>query len=175
MAEAAAPEVGISCEPVAGQEISRHLPAAAARGRGKKLSLFGFQSSLPTFGKSLVVSIIPVTTVLSMVLVITVIYAGIGTGNYRNRDPSHFGNFGDSLFTMVQVLTYDSWASSIARPLQYDGEGGDKDTGVQMFFISYFLMVLAAGIILFQAIVAVMLSEFVVTEYQENFLNVQER
>lgn len=44
-----------------------------------------------------------------------------------------------------------------------------------MFFISYFLMVLAAGIILFQAIVAVMLSEFVVTEYQENFLNVQER
>ena len=56
-----------------------------------------------------------------------------------------------SLFTLFQVVTGDSWASSVARTL-FVSEDGGVDLGVAFFFVSY---VLLAGVVLINIVVAV--------------------
>lgn len=69
----------------------------------------------------------------------------------------YFGNFGLALFTMFQVLTCESWAEAVARPI-FHGKDGWMGLGAAMYFASFNLIV---GIVLINVVVAVLLEKMV--------------
>lgn len=54
-----------------------------------------------------------------MVLLMTVFYifAVLATNLYGEAFPQWFGNMGESMFTLFQIMTLESWSSGIARPM----------------------------------------------------------
>ena len=89
-----------------------------------------------------------------------------GSGTYytpRHSDWGHeyFGNFGKSLFTLFQVLTGDSWAEAIGRPLLQ----GWNPLGTAMFFVSFILL---HSVVLINVVVAVLLEKMVTPEDEED-------
>ncbi len=67
---------------------------------------------------ALMKSIPALTGILGLSLLIFSIYAIIGTTLYSEVLPAEFfGSFHESLFTLLQVVTFESWASQVARPI----------------------------------------------------------
>eukprot|EP00960_Hanusia_phi_P068461 766852-Hanusia_phi.AAC.3 len=118
--------------------------------------LFKRVKSLNRIIKALVSSLLPVGNSFVLLLLVTCIWATLGTHIYHERSPIFFGNFLDSVFTMFQVVTGDSWASAVTRTLFH--EDGSVDIGVAIFFVSY---VIFAGVVLINIVVAVLLDEFI--------------
>jgi len=71
-----------------------------------------------------------------------------------------FGNFPKALFTMFQVLTGDSWAEGVVRPLLH-GEEVLVSIGVAIFFVTFILL---NSVILINVVVAVLLEKMVEQE-----------
>merc|ERR1712070_368857 len=82
--------------------------------------------------------------------------------------PECFGNFFKAMFTMWQVMSMDSWASGIARPILFADNYGNQtwapaapSGGSQavsaLFFISYTFI---AGIIMTNVVVAILLEKY---------------
>ena len=97
-----------------------------------------------------------------IVILITSIYAILGVeffstldtvihpGNGHPHGPYYFGDFGSAMFTMFQVMTGESWAEMVARPLV------DAYPLSALYFISYILVV---GLVLINVVVAVLLEK----------------
>jgi voltage-gated sodium channel len=67
---------------------------------------------------SLLKAVPALTGILGLTLLIFSIYAIIGTIFFRDVLPyEFFGSFHTSLFTLMQVVTFESWASQVARPV----------------------------------------------------------
>ena len=103
-------------------------------------------------------AMLPVCNAFFLLLIVAAIYAVLGTYFFRERQPAYFADFLTSLFTMFQVLTGDSWASSVSRGMFTDCETSvcKTDTGVAFFFVSYILI---ASLMLLNVVVAVLLGE----------------
>ena len=89
-----------------------------------------------------------------------------GRGTYftpRGNDWGHeyFGTFGKSLFTLFQVLTGDSWAEAIGRPLLE----GWFPVSTALFFVSFILL---HSVVLINVVVAVLLEKMVTPEDEED-------
>lgn len=69
----------------------------------------------------------------------------------------YFGDFGKSLFTMFQVLTGESWAEAIARPL-FNSNSATTSMGSCFFFVLFCIL---NGVILINVVVAVLLEKMV--------------
>lgn len=75
------------------------------------------------------------------------IYAIIGMDSFGESAPEHFGTFGGSLFTLFQVMSLESWATAVARPIM------STHPFAWLYFVSYILIVsyillnLVAGVI----------------------------
>lgn len=61
------------------------------------------------------------------------IWSIIGVEFFRDYADEEFGNFARAMFTMWQVMTMDSWASGIARPLLYQA----GQWSAAPFFVSF--------------------------------------
>jgi hypothetical protein len=76
----------------------------------------------------------------------------------------YYGTFSRALYTLFQVLTGESWAEAVARPLIFGKpEEGYPDSpwsvfGVSTFFVSFILLM---QIVLVNVVVAVLLDKFV--------------
>ena len=83
--------------------------------------------------------LIPMINAFCILLVVTTIYAVLGTSLFRERSPEFFLDFSTALFTMIQVVMGDSWASAITRSFFEANESGVKenDPAVALFFTSY--------------------------------------
>uniref|UniRef100_A0A7S4ULU8 PH domain-containing protein n=2 Tax=Guillardia theta TaxID=55529 RepID=A0A7S4ULU8_GUITH len=134
--------------------------------------------SLRVLFNAIMGSILPVINSVLVLLVVIVIYAILAVDIYQNRD-KRFENLHESLFTMYQVSTGDSWASDIARSLFYvcmqDGKAvgspnppgvptgvcevgtNEFDQGTLAFFFSYSTI---TGMILLNVVIAVLLDNF---------------
>ena len=75
------------------------------------------------------------------------IYAIIGSDSYGATAPEYFGTLSRSLFTLFQVMSLESWASNVARPIM------SVHPYAWLYFVSYILIVsyillsLVAGVI----------------------------
>lgn len=97
-----------------------------------------------------------------IVVLITAIYAILGVeffstldsvvhpGTLEPHGPYYFGDFSSAMFTMFQVMTGESWAEMIARPLV------DAYPLSSLYFVSYILIV---GLVLINVVVAVLLEK----------------
>lgn len=88
-----------------------------------------------------------------------------GRGTYatgRGNDWGHeyFGNFGKALFTLFQILTGDSWAEAIGRPVLE----GWSPMGTTIFFVSFILL---HSVVLINVVVAVLLEKMVTPEEED--------
>lgn len=77
-----------------------------------------------------------------------------------NYGQEYFGTFFRALFTLFQVLTGESWAEVVARPLIF---GYDAHSNTSWFFSSFYFAsyVILMQIVLVNVVVAVLLDKFV--------------
>lgn len=57
------------------------------------------------------------TWALLLLFIIFYIFAVFGSTLYGDAFPELFGDIGDSIFTLFQVMTFESWATAVARPI----------------------------------------------------------
>ncbi len=57
---------------------------------------------------------------LVLMFIIFYIFAVFGSTMYGDAFPDLFGNVGASMFTLFQVMTFESWATAVARPIMED-------------------------------------------------------
>jgi hypothetical protein len=69
----------------------------------------------------------------------------------------YYDYFGKALFTLFQVLTTESWAEAVARPL-INSDQWDASTGAAFFFVFFSIL---NGIILVNVVIAVLLEKMV--------------
>ena len=62
----------------------------------------------------------------------------LATHLFSKRGPELFGSFHASFFTMIQVVSGDAWASTVARGIFE--EQGEMDSKVATFFATYYLL-----------------------------------
>ena len=73
----------------------------------------------------------------------------------------YFGTFLRAMLTMFQVMTGDSWAEGVSRPIMEWYPDNGQRVMVQIFFVSYILIV---GIVLINVVVAVLLEKMTMDE-----------
>merc|ERR1719233_2058618 len=80
------------------------------------------------------------------------IYGIIGVDFWGEKNPDLFGNFLKAVLTLLQIMSFDSWASGVARELIFDSGAVPV-----MYFVSY---VFIASIIMMNVLVSLMLDVF---------------
>ncbi|MFS0723137.1 ion transporter [Paenibacillus sp. 1P07SE] len=99
---------------------------------------------------SLMKSVPALVGILGLTLLIFSIYAIIGTTFFRDAMPyEFFGSFHTSLFTLVQVVTFESWASQVARPVI------EQMPWAWTYFVSF---IVVGALVILNLVVAVILS-----------------
>lgn len=88
-----------------------------------------------------------------LVMVIFYIFAVIGTSLYGEQFPQYFGNLGAAMFTLFQVMTLESWASGIARPVM------SEIPNAWVFFVPFILLATYTTLNIFIAIVVNTINE----------------
>merc|ERR1719233_541704 len=86
------------------------------------------------------------------------IYAIIGVNFWRELYPQFFGNFLKSVLSLLQIMTFDSWCSGIARKVIFKGGAIEA-----VYFISY---VFIASIVMANVLIALLLDEFMNTSQE---------
>ena len=120
----------------------------------KLVKLFRRLKSLRMLINALTSSIVPVLNAFAILLLVTTVYAVVATDLFGDHDPVHFANFFESLFSLFQMATGDSWGSVITRGLLMDPDSKYSGGFVGVFFVSYILIV---GVVLMNIVVAVLL------------------
>lgn len=85
------------------------------------------------------------------------IYGIIGVNFWAEHFPDYFGNFLKAVLSLLQIMTFDSWSSGIARPVILSEWGGAV---AAIYFITY---VFIASIIMANVLIALLLDEFMNT------------
>lgn len=99
---------------------------------------------------ALMKSIPALTGILGLTMLIFSIYAIIGTTLYSEVLPTEFfGSFHESLFTLLQVVTFESWASQVARPII------SEMPMAWLYFVSFIII---GALVILNLVVAVILS-----------------
>lgn len=84
------------------------------------LRLLWLLSAIPSLRRVVagVLKALPGMASIGVLLILLMYGAGVmGTLLFQETDPENFGHLGSSLFSLFQVMTGDSWASVIARPI----------------------------------------------------------
>lgn len=116
---------------------------------------------------SLLKSVPALMGILGLSILIFSIYAIIGTTFFSDVLPAEFfGSFHSSLFTLLQVVTFESWASQVARPIMHEVPWA------WVYFVSFIII---GALVILNLVVAVILSylgqdDDVVREEQMNQL-----
>lgn len=82
-----------------------------------------------------------------VLLIIYYVFAVIATNLYGDAYPDWFGSLGNSLFTLFQVMTLESWSMGIARPVM------EQFPLAWLFFIFFILVATFTMLNLFIAII----------------------
>jgi len=122
---------------------------------GRVVRIFKALKNLQKIITATAASVLPVCNAFFILLIISSVYAVLGTNFFKTRAPEFFDDFLTSLFTMFQVLTGDGWAGDVVRPLFKDGK---TEPGVAFFFLSYILI---ASVMMLNVVVAILLDEFI--------------
>lgn len=92
-------------------------------------------------------SVIPsMSSVVMIMLIMFYVFAVICTNLYAETFPEWFGTIGESLYTLFQIMTLESWSMGIVRPLM------EKHPQAYLIFIPFILL---ATFIMINLIVAV--------------------
>jgi len=100
------------------------------------------------------------TFAFAALLLIMGIYAILAVEFWHEKYPIFFGDFLKAMLALLQIMTFDSWCSGIARDIIYE-EGAIAG----VFFITY---VFVAAIVMANVLIALLLDEFLNTEIADD-------
>mmetsp|Transcript_5132 Transcript_5132/g.13070 ORF Transcript_5132/g.13070 Transcript_5132/m.13070 type:complete len:464 (-) Transcript_5132:228-1619(-) len=123
--------------------------------------LFKRLASLRKIMEALANSVPGCSNAFAIVILVTSIYSilgvqffkEVGEGDMKGR---YFGTFLRAMLTMFQVMTGDSWAEGVSRPIMEWYPDNGQRVMVQLYFVTYILLV---GIVLTNVVVAVLLEK----------------
>jgi voltage-gated sodium channel len=107
-------------------------------------------SVVPTMRRVIegLLSAIPgIASVATIMLLFFYVFAVIGTHLYSDTFPEWFGNLGETMFTLFQIMTLESWSMGIVRPVM------EQHPGAWVFFVLYILVTTFTMLNLFIAII----------------------
>ncbi|WP_022792670.1 ion transporter [Marinococcus halotolerans] len=97
--------------------------------------------------------------IMILMSIIFYVYAVIGTMLYRDTAPEYFGDIFQSLLTLFQVVTLESWASAVMRPI------AETNPLSWIYFVSF---VLVGTFVVFNLFVGVIVSNVEKAEAEES-------
>ena len=100
----------------------------------------------------------------SIALVLCILYyvfAVIATNLFAAKYPEFFGTLGDSLYTLFQIMTLESWSMGIVRPVM------EQYPYAWAFFIPFILVATFTMLNLFIAIIVNAMQNYSESEHQE--------
>ena len=107
-------------------------------------------SMVPTMRKvieGLLAAIPGIASVASIMLLFFYVFAVVGTHLYSATFPQWFGSLGDTMYTLFQIMTLESWSMGIVRPVMA------QHPGAWAFFVVYILITTFTMLNLFIAII----------------------
>ena len=107
-------------------------------------------STVPTMRKvieGLLTAIPGIASVASIMLLFFYVFAVVGTHLYSATFPQWFGNLGESMYSLFQIMTLESWSMGIVRPVM------DQHPYAWAFFVTYILVTTFTMLNLFIAII----------------------
>ncbi|MGD8790627.1 MAG: ion transporter [Burkholderiales bacterium] len=107
-------------------------------------------SVVPTMRRVIegLLSAIPgIASVTTIMLLFFYVFAVIGTHLYKATFPQWFGTLGETMFTLFQIMTLESWSMGIVRPVM------EQHPGAWVFFVLYILVTTFTMLNLFIAII----------------------
>ncbi|KAK3271760.1 hypothetical protein CYMTET_19915 [Cymbomonas tetramitiformis] len=122
--------------------------------------LFKRLESLRKIIKALEEAIPGCSNAFAILVLVSGIYSILGVELFGEIMPKYFENFSVAMFTMFQIMTGDSWAEAIARPVIDERPGA----GV-FFFVSFYLI---SAIVLVNVVIAVLLEKMVDSDDPDN-------
>ncbi len=106
-------------------------------------------------------SIPGLSSIALVLLLIYYVFAVIATNLFSATFPQWFGGIGESLFTLFQVMTLESWSMGIVRPVM------EVHPNAWMFFIVFILIATFTMLNLFIAIIVNAMHSFTEEELHE--------
>lgn len=107
-------------------------------------------SVVPTMRRVIegLLSAIPgIASVATILLLFFYVFAVIGTHLYKETFPQWFGTLGETMYTLFQIMTLESWSMGIVRPVM------EVHPGAWVFFVLYILITTFTMLNLFIAII----------------------
>ena len=107
-------------------------------------------SVVPTMRRVIegLLSAIPgIASVTTIMLLFFYVFAVIGTHLYSETYPQWFGTLGETMFTLFQIMTLESWSMGIVRPVM------EQHPSAWIFFVLYILVTTFTMLNLFIAII----------------------
>ncbi|MFT5640495.1 MAG: voltage-gated sodium channel [Cyclobacteriaceae bacterium] len=118
--------------------------------------------------ESLLHAIPSIGWIMVLLLIIFYIFTIIGNTLFSETHPEYFGTFLDTLFTLFQTMTLESWASNIARPII-------KETPfASIYFVIFILIATYTTLNIFIAIVVNTMNELHHKELMEEEKHIKE-
>jgi voltage-gated sodium channel len=103
--------------------------------------------------EALIKSIPSIGWIMILLMTVFYIFAVLATNLYGAAFPHWFGTIGESMFTLFQVMTLESWATGIARPMM------EQMPFAYFFFIPFILIATYTTLNIFIAIVVNTMNE----------------
>jgi voltage-gated sodium channel len=107
-------------------------------------------SMVPTMRKvieGLLAAIPGIASVASIMLLFFYVFAVVGTHLYAATFPQWFGTLGNTMYTLFQIMTLESWSMGIVRPVM------QQHPSAWAFFVVYILITTFTMLNLFIAII----------------------
>ena len=96
---------------------------------------------------ALLASIPGVSSIMMLMVLVFYIFAVIATRLYGETFPQWFGTVGESMYSLFQIMTLESWSMGIVRPVM------EQFPGAWMVFVSFILMTSFAVLNLFMTVI----------------------
>ncbi|MCG5516097.1 MULTISPECIES: ion transporter [Ectothiorhodospira] len=131
--------VGIALVPTSG-------PMAVLRVL-RLLRLVSMMPKLRFIVEALLKAIPGILSILGLLVLLFYVFAVIATGLFGKSFPEWFGSLGQSMYTLFQVMTLESWSMGIARPVM------EEYSWAWVFFVPFILIATFTILNLFIAII----------------------
>jgi voltage-gated sodium channel len=102
-------------------------------------------------------SLPPITSLLLLTILLMYVYGMVGWILFHEEDPANWGNIGDSLLSLFQILTLENWPAYLER-------GQEIAPASWTFFVSY---VLIASFLVINILIAIIINSMEEVHDQE--------
>ncbi len=117
---------------------------------------------------ALLASIPGVSSIIALLMLVFYVFAVIATQFYGKTFPQWFGSVGESMYSLFQIMTLESWSMGIVRPVM------ETYPGAWAIFVPFILLTSFAVLNLFIAVIVNAMQEQHLAEAEEQRSEIKE-